>query len=94
MKKYKEKYSLDRKKILLLSFLFPEKILVDESIKLSLGYSNYCGRGREIVSIHPDRSVRPCSFSNSIGYFKEVEDIYNIIKKKYPMRKTKKCLFL
>lgn len=93
MKHYKGP-KLDRKKILTSVVLFSDKILVDESIKLSLGLSDRCGRGREIVSIHPDKSVRACSFSKPLGYFYKLEDIITIIKNNYPMKETRKCPYL
>lgn len=82
------------KKILALSVLFGDKVLVDDSIRLSLGYSDRCGRGINMVSLHPDKSIRPCSFSKPIGYANEPEDIISIVKDNYPLEPTRKCMFI
>lgn len=74
-----------------LAILLGESLLVDESIKLAMGESEYCSRGREIVSIHPDMSVRPCSFSDPIATLERAEDLPSILDKYYPLLPTRRC---
>ena len=83
-----------RMTLLALSALYPARLYVDDSLKLSLGMEESCGRGRDLVSIGADGSVSSCSFDKPFTYLETPEDLKTMLHEDYPMVPTKTCPFL
>jgi len=69
-------------------------LYVDESIALEIGKIEECGCGRKIISVFPDGSISPCSFSSSIAKIEEPYEILNVIDSYYPMKSYSKCPYI
>ena len=69
-------------------------LYVDESTALVIGKIEKCGHGSKIISVFPDGSVSPCSFSPSIAKIKKPHEILNIIDSYYPMKGYSKCPYI
>jgi MoaA/NifB/PqqE/SkfB family radical SAM enzyme len=82
------------KPLLKLLPLLKRNLYFDDAYSLDLGIKENCSRGNELISIHPDGSIRPCSFSDPIGTLSKPEDLKDIVKSIYPLEKTTKCPFV
>jgi len=71
-----------------------KKIYVDDSIALDINIREKCRHGSELISIHPDGSVSPCSFSSPIGKLEKPSDLVNIVEKYYSMNGYNKCPYV
>lgn len=83
------------KKILYpISVLLGDRLLVDDSITLSLGIKDYCHYGDSFCSLYYDGSIRGCSFSEPIAYVNTPSDIIDVIKSKFPLEKRTICPYV
>lgn len=71
-----------------------KKVYVDDSLRMCLGFSKSCHRGRQIVSIDFSGNVYKCSFDKPFVKLKKPQDLINIVKKQYPFEKTCECPFI
>jgi len=96
LKNYPLDYSAkDLKRILYpLIALLGDRIFVDDSIQLFLNKKEYCSRGNELVTLYPDGSICPCSFSTPIAKIKTAQELREIINSYYPLNRTSVCPYL
>jgi MoaA/NifB/PqqE/SkfB family radical SAM enzyme len=82
-----------KNKILVAKSTF-KRVYVDESLRMSLGFSKSCNRGREIISIDHTGKVYKCSFDEPFAKLKKPEELIRIVRKEYPFTKTNACTFV
>jgi MoaA/NifB/PqqE/SkfB family radical SAM enzyme len=82
-----------KNKILVAKSTF-KRVYIDESLRMSLGFSKSCNRGREIISIDHTGKVYKCSFDEPIARLKRPEELISIVRKEYPFTKTNACPFV
>ena len=93
-KYYKLDYSSEEMVAYIYLLTFFTKVYVDESTALILGKIKECGYGNKIISIFPDGSISPCSFSSPISKIKEPDQILEVIDSYYPMKGHSKCPYV
>lgn len=71
-----------------------KNVFVDDSLKMAMGFSRNCGRGRDIISIDFSGNAYKCSFDNPFAKLEKAEDLIKIVKEGYPFGKTMKCPFI
>lgn len=83
----------ERTRILGASSLF-DNLYVDDSLRMCLGFSNSCGRGREIISVDSGGGVYGCSFDKPFDMLDEAGDLIEIVNENYPFEVTTHCPFV
>lgn len=96
LKNYKVDYTSDdlRKVLYPLVALLGDRILVDDSIHLSLGKKEQCHFGGDFCSIDYNGNVKGCSFSSPIAKIDKPSELKDVILSKFPLESYNKCPYV